>query len=90
MHGHAAHVANSPENLLALCRSCHDFTEREPAEARLLGWLVPHWRDSWWTPAQLTPIYGRGWYYLLDDLSYRPAPDAEVSAFLRRVDTNVV
>lgn len=88
--GHAAHVANSASNLLALCRPCHDFTEDQPTEARRRGWLVPHWTDSWSAPVDITPIYGRGWYYLLDDLSYRFAPDAEVRAFLRRVDTEVV
>ena len=90
VHGHAAHVANSPSNLLALCRPCHDFTENEPLAARRLGWLVPHWQDAWSTPAKLVPIYGAGWWYLLDDLSYRVAPEAEVLAFLRRVEKDLV
>lgn len=32
-----------PENVLALCHSCHRFTESEPRLATLAGMLTPSW-----------------------------------------------
>lgn len=32
-----------PANILHLCRSCHEFTEREPAAATRAGMLIPSW-----------------------------------------------
>ncbi len=81
----AAHAANSPANLMALCRPCHDWADANAQEARRRGWLVPHWRDAPVTPVQMYPIYGFGWWYLLQDLSYRMAPDEEVARHLALV-----
>lgn len=90
VHGDAAHHAHSPENLLALCRPCHDFTEDQPLQARALGWLVPHAYDPATTPALLVPIFGKEWWMLLEDASYMRASEATVRDFLRRVDTDSV
>lgn len=87
VHGGAALHANSPANLLALCRVCHDRTEDQPEEMRRLGWLVPHYTDAWTTPAYLRLILGQAWWYLLPDLSYQRASDEDVAAFLRRVSS---
>jgi len=89
-HGGAAHHANNPANLLALCRPCHDFTEDQPRAARAIGWLVQHAYDSWSTPALIVPIYGKGWYFLLPDATYGSASAEDTEAFLRRVDTESV
>lgn len=35
-----------PENILFLCRRCHEFTETEPAKATEAGLLVPSWAES--------------------------------------------
>jgi 5-methylcytosine-specific restriction endonuclease McrA len=29
--------------VVALCRGCHDWTEREPRAATEAGWLLPSW-----------------------------------------------
>lgn len=29
--------------VVALCRGCHDWTEREPKAATAAGWLLPSW-----------------------------------------------
>lgn len=35
-----------PSLFCALCRTCHEWTEAEPALATQEGWLLP----SWWRP----------------------------------------
>lgn len=75
VHGAAARHSNSAPNLLALCRPCHNITEDEPTLARSWGWLVEHPLDSWTEPALIVPVYGRGWWYLEPDLTYRLALD---------------
>lgn len=81
VHGGAALHANSPANLLALCRPCHDRTEDEPDAMRRLGWLVQHPYDAWSTPCRIKPIYGEAWWFLLPDLSYQRASVDDVESF---------
>lgn len=70
VHGDAVARANSPANLLALCVTCHRYTEDQPERARQLGWLVPHPTDPATVAARIYPIYGHGWYFLTPDLGY--------------------
>lgn len=68
--GTAAEVANSVQNLLALCRSCHDETEH--AETWILteqlGWRIPHWvPDPREVPALIYTVNGRAWWQLNED-----------------------
>lgn len=46
-----------PSLFCALCRRCHEWTEAEPAQATLDGFLLP----SWWKPADTSPEDGRSW-----------------------------
>lgn len=36
----------TPELFAALCRPCHEWTEREPARATAEGWLIPSWENA--------------------------------------------
>lgn len=93
VHGVAASRAHAPSNLMALCLACHDFTEDQPLQARAVGWLVQHPIIPGLTPVRMTPIYGYGWYLLLDDLTYRLASDAEVrghAAHLAKLESPLV
>lgn len=69
--GAAARRAHGASNLLALCIRCHAWTEDEPRAARAKGWLLPHPFHPEAVPALIVPIYGHGWYYLDDELTYR-------------------
>lgn len=70
----AAELASDVRNLLALCPSCHERTERAEtwAETESLGWRVPHWADPFETPALLYTVNGHGWWYLYET-GYRRA-----------------
>lgn len=70
VHGVAATVSNSPPNLLAVCRPCHDRCDDQPVIARLSGWLVPHPTDPATVPALLHTVNGFGWWLLREDGGY--------------------
>lgn len=75
VHGAAAVVANSPGNLLALCRVCHDMTEQaDEWQACIgLGLRIPHLAgvDPREVPALLRTVNGYGWWQLTEDAGYR-------------------
>jgi hypothetical protein len=37
---------DNPENLLAVCRPCHDFIHAHPATSYLRGWLLKSWEPE--------------------------------------------
>lgn len=68
---------NLPSNLLRLCPACHEYVERNRAEALIAGWLVSRWSD----PAQVAVLiqHGSRWTYLGADGRYHDNPP-EVAA----------
>jgi hypothetical protein len=71
--GEEATVANSADNLLALCRSCH--AETEHAETwdltEQLGWRIPKWvPDPGAVPALIHTVNGYAWWLLMKDGGY--------------------
>jgi hypothetical protein len=72
--GEAEVLANSPPNLLALCRSCHDETEHhetwELTEG--IGWRIPKFvTDPWSVPARIHTVNGYAWWQLTKEAGYR-------------------
>lgn len=61
--GNRAEWVNQHENLLTLCRRCHDWIEEHRDESREHGWLVSleHGR----TPTDVLVHYHDGWVYRL-------------------------
>lgn len=67
---------NHHSNLVLLCRSCHDFLEEHPIEARRTGYRLDHGQ----VPEEV-PIYcGDGVWYLLHGDDYK-TPDAAPHPF---------
>lgn len=73
VHRLAAEVANSPNNLLALCRSCHNETEHAETWALTeeIGWRIPKYVDNpHAVPALIHTCNGYGWWLLVDRGGY--------------------
>lgn len=70
MGGRDSHEAwiNAPENLLLLCRGCHDWIEEHRREARWKGWLL----GAGDVPSEV-PVHSpvEGVWYLLHGEDYR-------------------
>lgn len=75
MGGSKAYDTHRPPNLLTVCghgtAGCHGRIERDRAEARHNGWLVPSYGHP---PAQPVLIRQERWVYLTDDGRYVDAP----------------
>lgn len=69
MGGTSNPVANSPSNLLLLCKHCHRWIEVNREAARTAGWLVRQGRDPAAVPLSLPD--GR-WVLLADTGDYQP------------------
>lgn len=39
------HGDHAPANLVHLCRTCHNWAHGNPAEALLVGFIVPSWEE---------------------------------------------
>jgi hypothetical protein len=76
VHGQAVAAAHHVTNLLLLCRLCHDWTEAQPADARVFGFLVAHPTVPATVSAKLWTVNGKGWWFLTDDAGYRWDSDA--------------
>lgn len=72
VHGVASDVSNSPQNLLMLCRSCHDRTLTDAQECIKIGWVIERRAgvDPREVPAKIHTINGCGWWYLTQDGGY--------------------
>ena len=77
VHGAAADVSNSPQNLLMLCRTCHDRTLNAAAECIEIGWVIERRSgvDPLGVPAKIHTVNGHGWWYLTEDGGYRWADE---------------
>lgn len=86
VHGGAAAVSNSVDNLLMLCRACHDSTLTDADACIEVGWVIE--RRSGVTepgsiPALIHTVNGFGWWYLLADGGYRWADDLNLQPDFR-------
>lgn len=73
VHGEAAEVANGVQNLLALCRWCHDETEHHETWdlTVALGWRIPKYvTDPLVVPALIYTVNGYAWWRLTPDAGY--------------------
>lgn len=61
VRGRAAEVVNGVANCVPLCRSCHEWVERNRSEARESGWLVSRYVD----PREV-PVWVRGRWVILE------------------------
>lgn len=73
VHGDAAAEANSPANLLMLCRSCHEETEHAATWDICVrnGIRLPQHEDPASVPARIFTVNGHGWWFLLEDGGFR-------------------
>lgn len=72
VHGVAAGVSNSPQNLLMLCRGCHDRTLNAAAECIEIGWVIERRSgvDPREVPAKIHTVNGHGWWFLTEEGGY--------------------
>lgn len=77
VHGAAAAVSNSPQNLLMLCRVCHDRTLADAGPCIGLGWVIERRSgvSPYGVPAKIYTVNGYGWWYLTEEGGYRWADD---------------
>lgn len=69
---------NLPSNLLHLDLGCHEYVERNRAEALIAGWLVSRYSD----PARVNVLIQNGsrYVYLTDDGGYADNPPEAVAS----------
>jgi hypothetical protein len=73
VHRSAAVVANHPTNELALCATCHSFTEDAERwqDCVSTGLRIPHFvTDPADVPALIHTVNGYGWWRLTQDGGY--------------------
>lgn len=73
VHSVAAEKSNHIQNLLALCRTCHDETEHAETWdlTEAIGWRVPKYvTEPRLVPALLHTANGYGWWQLTEDAGY--------------------
>lgn len=77
VHGAAADVSNSPPNLLALCRPCHDRTLANAAACISVGWVIERRSgvNPAEVPAQIHTVNGYGWWFLTAGGGYQWADE---------------
>jgi hypothetical protein len=73
VHGEAAEIANSVQNLLALCRWCHDETEHHETWdlTVAVGWRIPKYVDDpLVVPALIHTVNGYAWWRLTPEAGF--------------------
>lgn len=69
--GGSTRAKHELSNLMTLCRTCHDWVEAHPNEARARGYRLDVDQDPRLVPVFAVTVNGTGWWLLLDDASYR-------------------